>query len=145
MKIPFVNFLFKDGGAIPIASRKENPEILDKAMDTIEAALKNGEVICLFPEGSITYSGEVESFKPGIERMLAKSPVPVIPMTLHGLWGSYFSRRYNQKALSKHRLLLTNWLRPVEIKVHKAWDAKDVTAAGIEEFTRKEINRDEEN
>lgn len=143
MKIPFINFLFKDAGVIPIAPRKESPEILDKAMDTIEQALKNGEVICLFPEGTISYSGEVESFKPGIERMLEKSPVPVIPMTLHGLWGSYFSRKYNQKALSKHKLLLTNWLRPVEIKVHPSWGPDEVTAAKIEEFTRDQISKDE--
>ena len=48
--------------------------------------------MAIFPEGRITDSGEVYPFRPGIKRILDATPVPVIPMALRGLWGSFFSR-----------------------------------------------------
>ncbi|MGH8353589.1 MAG: 1-acyl-sn-glycerol-3-phosphate acyltransferase, partial [Pseudomonas sp.] len=54
--------------------------------------LRSGEVVCIFPEGKLTTDGEIDEFKSGVERILAENPVPVIPMALQGLWGSFFSR-----------------------------------------------------
>ena len=79
-------------GVIPIASRRENPALLDAAMDTIDATLAGGGLVAIFPEGRLTRDGEVGAFRPGIERILARRPVPVVPMALQGLWGSRFSR-----------------------------------------------------
>ena len=47
----------------------------------------------IFPEGGITTSGEVNAFKKGVEKVVAHTPVPVVPMALCNLWGSLFSRR----------------------------------------------------
>ena len=91
--IPVLRSLFRTAGAIPIASEKEDPEILAGAFERIEAALGRGEVVCIFPEGEITRTGEINPFRPGIEKMLARKPVPVVPMALTGLWGSFFSRK----------------------------------------------------
>ena len=55
--------------------------------------LRNGELVCIFPEGRITHSGEVMPFRPGLTRVLENDPVPVIPVALQGLWGSFFSRK----------------------------------------------------
>lgn len=147
MNIPVIKYLFKDAKIIPIAGRKEDPEILAKAMDEIEAGLKNGDILCLFPEGSITYNGELEAFRPGLERMLEKAPVPVIPMTLKGLWGSYLSRKYNGRAFSHHRIIFKKWFRKVDLEIFPMWQPEDVTVEKIEDFTRaklqEEIDKDE--
>lgn len=76
---------------IPIAQAKENPALLQKALDKIAAELQAGEVVCIFPEGRLTRDGELSKFRPGVEKILSATPVPVVPMALQGLWGSMFS------------------------------------------------------
>ncbi|PKO87326.1 MAG: glycerol acyltransferase [Betaproteobacteria bacterium HGW-Betaproteobacteria-12] len=89
---PLLGFIFRHCGAIPIASAKEDPALLEQAFAAVSQALKNGELVALFPEGGITRDGELQPFRPGISRILAADPVPVVPLALFGLWGSYFSR-----------------------------------------------------
>ena len=91
-RTPILSYVFKHGRAIPIAPAKENPEIMEKAFAEVSAALKAGELVAIFPEGGITRDGELQTFRPGISRILAADPVPVVPMALSGLWGSFFSR-----------------------------------------------------
>jgi 1-acyl-sn-glycerol-3-phosphate acyltransferase len=98
--LPIMNFLFKAGKTIPIASRKENLAMLEQSFVEIDKALKDGDLICIFPEGRITDNGDIYPFKPGISRILANSPVPVVPLALRGLWGSFFSRK-DGKAMTK--------------------------------------------
>ncbi|MGB0129161.1 MAG: 1-acyl-sn-glycerol-3-phosphate acyltransferase, partial [Rhodocyclaceae bacterium] len=90
---PVFSFVFKVGRAIPIAPAREDPVLMEKAFEEVSAALAAGELVGIFPEGRITHDGELGSFRPGISRILARNPVPVIPMALSGLWGSIFSRR----------------------------------------------------
>lgn len=92
-KIPILSFVFRTAKAIPIASAKENPELLASAFDRIAEELEAGNVVCIFPEGRLTTDGEIGVFKTGIERIIERTPVPVIPMALCGLWGSFFSRK----------------------------------------------------
>ncbi|MEO6925437.1 MAG: MFS transporter [Rhodanobacter sp.] len=92
-KTPVLSFVFRTAKAIPIAGYKEDPAVLQEAYDAIDAALADGELVCIFPEGGLTGDGEVAPFKPGLEKILARRPVPVVPMALRGLWGSVWSRR----------------------------------------------------
>jgi 1-acyl-sn-glycerol-3-phosphate acyltransferase len=92
-KIPMLNFIFRTGKAIPIASSKEDPRILEEAYHAIAAALADGDLVCIFPEGGLTLDGEISEFKSGIRRIVDRTPVPVIPLALQGLWGSFFSRK----------------------------------------------------
>ena len=91
---PFLNFIFKTAKAIPIASYKEDPELLEKAYAEISKELEAGNLVGIFPEGAISKDGEMLPFKKGIEKILEKNPVPVVPVALRGLWGSFFSRKY---------------------------------------------------
>jgi 1-acyl-sn-glycerol-3-phosphate acyltransferase len=91
--IPVLNFVFRTGKAIPIASAKEDAQMMERAFAEVAAALRAGDVVCIFPEGRITDSGEICPFRPGLTRILEETPVPVIPIALRGLWGSFFSRR----------------------------------------------------
>ncbi|HRD50997.1 MAG TPA: MFS transporter [Candidatus Contendobacter sp.] len=95
-RIPLLSFVFRTAGAVPIASARENPEILERAYDRVARYLEEGEVVGIFPEGRLTQDGAVGPFKTGIERIIQRTPVPVVPMALRGLWGSFFSRRYGK-------------------------------------------------
>ena len=91
-KIPFLSWIFRTAKAIPIAPAKEDPWIMEKAYVDIAQALHEGELLCIFPEGKLTSTGDMNEFKGGIRKILDRSPVPVYPMALRGLWGSIFSR-----------------------------------------------------
>ncbi len=92
-RIPVLSFIFRTGRAIPIAPRKEDEALMEKAFTDVRAGLDAGDLIGIFPEGGITRDGELAPFRPGITRILTDRPVPVIPMALRGLWGSFFSRK----------------------------------------------------
>ncbi|MFL1546282.1 MULTISPECIES: MFS transporter [Pseudomonas] len=95
-RLPVLNFIFRTAGAIPIAGRNEDIQIYEKAFTRIAQYLKEGELVCIFPEGKLTADGEMNDFRGGVTRILEETPVPVIPMALQGLWGSFFSRDPNK-------------------------------------------------
>jgi 1-acyl-sn-glycerol-3-phosphate acyltransferase len=90
-RLPFIHLICRMAKVIPIAPRSEDPATLRKAFRQIAAALGNDEVVCIFPEGRLTRTGNIDTFKTGIERIVRDNPVPVIPMALQGMWGSFFS------------------------------------------------------
>lgn len=90
--LPVLNFVFRTAGAIPIAGRSEDEATYERAFARIAEYLRAGEVVCIFPEGKLTADGEIDVFKGGVSRILQETPVPVIPLALQGLWGSFFSR-----------------------------------------------------
>jgi len=98
-----LNWVFRTMNAIPVASAKEDPAVKAGAFESAAAALRDGEIVGIFPEGKLTDSGEMYPFRPGIERMVQDTPVPVVPMALRGLWGSFFSRSYEGKAMRRWR------------------------------------------
>jgi 1-acyl-sn-glycerol-3-phosphate acyltransferase len=92
-EVPVMNFIFRESRAIPIASAKEDAALMEQAFDEISRALAAGELVGIFPEGRITDDGDMNPFRPGITRILERNPVPVVPLALRGLWGSFFSRK----------------------------------------------------
>ena len=94
--LPVLNFIFRTAGTIPIAGRGEDEAIYEQAFDRIARYLNDGELVCIFPEGKLTTDGQINEFKAGVTRILERTPVPVIPMALQGLWGSFFSRDPNK-------------------------------------------------
>lgn len=91
-KIPVLSWIFKSAKAIPIASAKEDPWLMEKSFVDIAQALHEGELVCIFPEGRLTGDGELNAFRSGVRKIIERSPVPVIPMALRGLWGSVWTR-----------------------------------------------------
>lgn len=88
---PGMSFWYDQARLIPIATRKESEETLNRAFDRIAANLESGQCLGIFPEGYLTKNGKMRSFQPGISRIVKKTPAPVIPMAIDGLWGSFFS------------------------------------------------------
>jgi 1-acyl-sn-glycerol-3-phosphate acyltransferase len=92
-KVPVLSWIFRTAKAIPIAPAKHDPAAYEKAFDEVSRELRDDQLVCIFPEGRITDTGEMYPFKGGMMKVLERDPVPVIPMALQGLWGSYFSRK----------------------------------------------------
>ncbi len=91
-KLPMLGWIFRTAKAIPIAPAKEDPWLMEKAYVDIAQALHEGDLVCIFPEGKLTSTGEMNEFRGGIVKIVERSKVPVIPMALRGLWGSLLTR-----------------------------------------------------
>ena len=91
-KVPVLGWLFRLAKAIPIAPRIQDPEAYEAAFAAAAKVLADGDLLCIFPEGSLTRDGNLQPFKGGIMKILEISPAPVIPLALSNLWGSFFSR-----------------------------------------------------
>jgi 1-acyl-sn-glycerol-3-phosphate acyltransferase len=127
-RIPVLNFIFRTGKAIPIASRAEHPEILDQAYRRIHQVLDAGDVLGIFPEGSITRDGEIQPFKPGIDKIISEKPVAVVPVALCYLWGSLFSRRDPLLKRRPYKL----WAK-IELRIGTPIPPQEVTSARLQQ------------
>jgi 1-acyl-sn-glycerol-3-phosphate acyltransferase len=103
-RLPIINFVCRHTRAIPIASAREDAGALEAAYDEIARALSKGELVGIFPEGGITRDGQITPFKNGIAKIIERTPVPVVPMALRGLWGSFFSRKDGAAMSKPHRM-----------------------------------------
>lgn len=131
--IPVMNLVFRAARAIPIAGAKEDPAVMARAFEQIDAALAAGEVVGIFPEGALTKDGEIAMFRGGVERILATRPVPVVPMALRGMWQSMWSRR-NARL---RRLRVPRRVRArVEIVVDAPVAPEQASAAALEAKVR---------
>ena len=131
-EIPVLKFFFKQAKAIPIASAREDETIMKAAFETVDAELAAGHVVCIFPEGAITRDGEIQRFRPGVEKILQRRPVPVVPVSLGRLWGSWFSRRTDGGI----RRLPGRLFARVPVSVGNVVPAPKATAARLEMLVR---------
>jgi 1-acyl-sn-glycerol-3-phosphate acyltransferase len=113
--VPVGKQLMRQARVIRIASRKEDSALLDVAYDDVSKALQEGEVICLFPEGQVTFDGGLQPFKPGILKILSRDQAPIVPMALNGLYLSMFSRRGGKPFFKLPRKL---W-KPIYLNIGK--------------------------
>ena len=96
-RVPVLGALFRLAKAIPIAPYKEDAATYEAAFERAAQVLREGDLLAIFPEGGITRDGQLQPFKGGIVKILDRAradglDVPVVPMALTNLWGSYFSR-----------------------------------------------------
>ena len=131
-RIPLLRFFFEHMRAIPIAGAMEDEQLMNEAFDRVDEELEAGNVVCIFPEGAITRDGKVQRFRPGIEKIIARRPVPVVPVALGRLWGSWFSRRTSGGL----RKIPGRLFARVPITVGDPVPAQQVTAARLELLVR---------
>ena len=96
-RMPVLGWLFRLAKAIPVAPRAEDPAAYETAFEAAAKVLRDGDLLAIFPEGGLTQDGELQPFKGGIMKILKNAErdglqVPVVPMALTNLWGSFFSR-----------------------------------------------------
>ncbi|MBP3983289.1 MFS transporter [Pseudoxanthomonas helianthi] len=127
--IPVMSWIFRTAKAIPIAGAKEDPVLMQRAFDEVDAALADGQLVCVFPEGALTKNGDIAPFKSGVEKILERRPVPVIPMALKNMWGSMWSRRDSRLG----RMRVPRRLRAhVEVVADAPVDGAGATAESLE-------------
>jgi 1-acyl-sn-glycerol-3-phosphate acyltransferase len=132
--IPVLRFIFRTARASPIAGRKEDETLMERAFAEVDRTLADGGLIAIFPEGGITRGGEIAPFRPGVERILAARPVPIVPIALRGLWGSMFSRK--DSALGRMRLPRRFRAR-IEVVIGAPVPPGEATAAVLERRVRE--------
>jgi 1-acyl-sn-glycerol-3-phosphate acyltransferase len=118
-KTPVLSFVFRTAKAIPIAPAHEDAAMLESAYEAIARELADGQLVGLFPEGKLTADGEMNEFRGGVTKILERTPVPVVPMALSGLWRSLFTRnrarlRHLTKVFPKIRLSVGEPLAPAD-------------------------------
>jgi 1-acyl-sn-glycerol-3-phosphate acyltransferase len=106
-RVPLLSFIFRTMRTIPIAPAREDAAMKDRAFAEVAKALAAGEIIGIFPEGKLTETGELNPFRPGVQQIIATTPVPVVPLALRGLWGSFFSRSHDGRAMRRIRGLFS--------------------------------------
>ena len=136
--IPLLRFFFQTMKAIPIAGAREDEQLMADAFDKVDEELAAGNIVCIFPEGGITRDGHVQRFRPGIEKIIARRPVPVVPVSLGKLWGSWFSRRKDDTL----RKIPGRLFACVPVTVGAAVAAADVSAKRLELLVRTQRGDD---
>ena len=132
--IPVMRWIFRTAKAIPIAGAREDPALMQAAFDEVDKALADGELVCIFPEGALTRDGEMGAFKSGVEKILERRPVPVVPMALRGMWASMWSRRDTRLG----RMRVPRRFRAhVEVAAAPALAGQAVTAEVLEQQVRQ--------
>ena len=131
-QMPLLNFIFRTMKAIPIAGAREDETVMNEAFEKVDAELAEGNIVCIFPEGAISVDGEIARFRPGIEKIIERRPVPVVPVSLGRLWGSWFSRRRDGGL----RKLPGRLFARVPVTIGKPVRASEVTAAKLELLVR---------
>ncbi|MFD2230037.1 MFS transporter [Alkalimarinus sediminis] len=120
--------IFRLAKAIPIAPRHKDEEVYQQAFDSISKELEQGQLVCIFPEGKLTKTGDINEFRGGVEIILERNSVDVVTIALQGLWGSFFSHKDGPAFSGRPKRF---WSK-VNIVGGRKWQAKDVTAAGLE-------------
>ncbi|MFK7928634.1 MAG: 1-acyl-sn-glycerol-3-phosphate acyltransferase [Myxococcota bacterium] len=113
-EIPIAGALPRKYEVIPVSSDPEHRKVLVAAFKQIGNALSNGELVIIFPEGSLPYEVGLQPFMKGLQLILKRNPVPVIPMALNGLWGSMYSRKGGAAFKSWRMPRRTIWLTAAE-------------------------------
>lgn len=130
--LPVLSWLFRIAKAIPIAPRREDEQMLLRAYESIDEELAAGRVVCIFPEGRITRDGRIDRFRQGMEKIIDRRPVPVVPMALIGLWGSWFSRQGGRAALKLPRRFRSR----IRLRCGPMVPAGQASAGGMEMLVR---------
>ena len=95
----------------------------------LSGTLDRGHLVCVFPEGSLTPDGRLRPFRRGVEVVIRAAPVPVVPIAIRGMWGSYFSRRWGRPMSKPFQRI---WSR-VSVNIGRPIAPERLTAEGLSE------------
>jgi 1-acyl-sn-glycerol-3-phosphate acyltransferase len=130
-RTPVLGWLFRACKAIPIAPQSEDPATYERAFAEARRVLEARDLLAIFPEGGLTRDGTLGEFKGGVMKVLATHPEPVVPMALHNLWGSFFSRVEGGSAM--RRPFRRGLFSRVGLSVGPALQAAEVSPALLRE------------
>jgi 1-acyl-sn-glycerol-3-phosphate acyltransferase len=140
--LPTGPFWFSQAKLVPIATKKEDPEVLKKAFDKIGDHLAEGATLGIFPEGWISRDGKMRKFQPGILKILKDNPVPVVLVSLDGLWGSIFSYSggkvvFKMPNLFSRRSVKVTFHPPIKPEDYTSKMAENIMISGVSDYRNK--------
>ena len=145
---PVLGSLFRLAKAIPVASHKDDPATYEAAISRAAQVLREGDLLAIFPEGGITYDGQLQPFKGGVMKILEQAradglQLPVIPMALTNLWGSYFSRieQRDGKPVAMVRPLRRGWLNPVGLEIGAPLTPEQMSPAAMQQQVQRLLDQ----
>lgn len=138
-KIPIFGLLFRIFDAIPIAPKREDSILFEKAFESVRDTLARGESVFIFPEGMLTRDGNVCPFKRGIDRIVAETPVRVVPIALNGMWGSYFSHKDGKPFM---RPFKRGFFNKVNVLIGESVSPEDATSENLQKIVEEMTNDD---
>ena len=127
--VPVLGWLLKLARAIPLAPQAEDPVAYAAALQAADRVLASGDVLCLFPEGGRSRDGQLQAFQPGVMAILARRPVPVVPVALQNAGRAYFS--HSNGAAAHSRPLRRGWLRRIGLVAGPALAPDQVSPEGL--------------
>ena len=130
---PVLGAFFRLARTIPIAPRKQDPDIYHQAFERIDEELAQDHVVCIFPEGRLTPDGDIREFRSGVETIVRRRPVTVVPLALRGLWGSFFSHAGGPAMRHWPRRF---WSR-IELRAGEPVAPEQVSARALEQAVRE--------
>ena len=138
---PFFDWCFRQSGCIGVSSGGPLA-----GMRAAARALRAGEVVLVFPEGSISRSGQLMAIKRGFELIAREAGTPVVAAAIDGLWGSVFSFAGNKCLWKSPRLMPTAVFvafgRPVPAPhATAAWARQELQDLGQVAFDQRPILR----
>ncbi len=93
---PILHRIFKWLNFIEVPDHHK-PKGIKAAIEQAKEALRNGDIVCIFPEGKLTINGVMGEFKKGFQKMIPKEiDVPIIPIHIGKIWGSIFTYYYKK-------------------------------------------------
>lgn len=127
--IRMLTWIFRAAGAIPICSPIQNRHIYQSAIKEAISALKNGELVIIFPEGRLSRDGNIGGFKRGVEKITESEIAPTYSVAINGIWGSFFSHGGGPALKSMPRL---PWYK-VTLTVGSAISPAEASAEKLQE------------
>lgn len=135
--IPLLGWFFRIFDAIPIAPYKSDPVLMEEASLKIKETLNRGESVFIFPEGMLTRDGNICVFKKGINRIISETPVRVIPISLQGMWGSYFSFENGKPFIKPFKRGLFN---KIKVVIGQAINPEDISSESLQNIVEEMTN-----
>ncbi len=143
-RIPLLGWLFRLSRAIPVAPRDCEPQVYEAAFEQALHTLRDGDLLAIFPEGAITRDGRLQPFKPGVLRILDRAraeglAVPVVPMALTDMWGSFFSRIEVRRGrnVAMVRPWRRGWLNRVGLHVGEPMHGVELSCESLRDAVRR--------
>ena len=101
-KVPFVGIACKSSGHIMVD--RSSPQAIKNTMDEAKEKLKGGMSLVVFPEGSRSWDGSMQSFKRGAFKLALDFNLPVVPITIDGSFKVLPRTTYN---ITPGKIILT--------------------------------------
>jgi 1-acyl-sn-glycerol-3-phosphate acyltransferase len=121
-EVPVIGRIFTWLGAIPVKRGKGDISAIRSSL----AALKEGKVLGIFPEGTRSKSGSIQEAMAGIALIMEKSKAPILPIKLFGSRGLLRQKRGNLRIIIGKPIYANRLAIPAKVEDRRAWIANEI-------------------